>query len=192
MKQIEKMEADGSINDYVKQEQSMIRREAARLAKYFDGIRAMDKLPGRHVHRGYQARAQRRRRSPPAQNPGRRHCGYQLRPRPGTDFPIAGNDDAIRSVRIILATIGQAITQAQAEYEAKYAAPQAGRKRPPRSRPLRAMEPAPTAAGSDPCPHPEAGPGTRCLRRRIPSPLNAIVANANPLTRSALPRSVYS
>jgi len=37
------------------------------------------------------------------------------------EFPIAGNDDAIRSVRMILATIGQTITQAQAEYEAKYA-----------------------------------------------------------------------
>jgi len=38
MKQIEKMEADGTINVYVKQEQSVIRREAARLAKFFDGI----------------------------------------------------------------------------------------------------------------------------------------------------------
>jgi small subunit ribosomal protein S2 len=36
------------------------------------------------------------------------------------DFPIAGNDDAIRSVRMILATIGQTITQAQAEHEARY------------------------------------------------------------------------
>src|SRR6476659_9045734 len=45
-KQIEKMEADGTINNYVKQEQSMIRREAARLIKFFEGIRTMDKLPG--------------------------------------------------------------------------------------------------------------------------------------------------
>jgi len=39
------METDGTINNYVKQEQSVIRREAARLFKYFDGIRAMDKYP---------------------------------------------------------------------------------------------------------------------------------------------------
>ena len=39
LKEIEKMEADGSINNYVKQEQSVLRREAARLVKYFDGIR---------------------------------------------------------------------------------------------------------------------------------------------------------
>ena len=37
------------------------------------------------------------------------------------DYPIAANDDAIRSVRMILATVGQAITQAQAEFEAKHA-----------------------------------------------------------------------
>src|SRR5712671_7042620 len=45
LKQIEKMEADGSINNYVKQEQSMLRREAARLHKNLDGIRAMDSYP---------------------------------------------------------------------------------------------------------------------------------------------------
>jgi len=46
LKQMEKMEADGTINNYVNQEQSMIRREAARLVKFFDGIRTMDKAPG--------------------------------------------------------------------------------------------------------------------------------------------------
>jgi small subunit ribosomal protein S2 len=35
------------------------------------------------------------------------------------DYPIPANDDAIRSVRMILATIGQVITRAQAEYESK-------------------------------------------------------------------------
>src|SRR5438045_8603433 len=44
LKEIEKMEADRTINQYVKQEQSMLRREAARLVKYFDGIRSMDKF----------------------------------------------------------------------------------------------------------------------------------------------------
>jgi len=37
------------------------------------------------------------------------------------DFPIAANDDAIRSVRMILAAVGQVITQACAEFEAKHA-----------------------------------------------------------------------
>jgi small subunit ribosomal protein S2 len=37
------------------------------------------------------------------------------------DYPIAANDDAIRSVRMLMATIGQVITQAQAEFESKRA-----------------------------------------------------------------------
>src|SRR5256714_8651121 len=36
LKQIEKMEADGTINNYVKQEQSFIRTEAPRLVNFFD------------------------------------------------------------------------------------------------------------------------------------------------------------
>jgi small subunit ribosomal protein S2 len=35
------------------------------------------------------------------------------------DYPIAGNDDAIRSVRVILGAVGQAITQGKAEFESK-------------------------------------------------------------------------
>jgi small subunit ribosomal protein S2 len=35
-------------------------------------------------------------------------------------YPIAGNDDAIRSVRLILQTVVQTIIQARGEYEAKY------------------------------------------------------------------------
>jgi small subunit ribosomal protein S2 len=36
-------------------------------------------------------------------------------------YPIAANDDAIRSVRMIMATVAQVITQAQAEFESKRA-----------------------------------------------------------------------
>ena len=120
LKQIEKMEADGSINVYVKQEQSVIRREAARLVKFFDGIRSMDKHPGAmfvvDIKREHNAVAEARRLKIPVVAIVDTNCDPDL-----VDFPIAGNDDAIRSVRMILATIGQTITQAQAEYEAKYA-----------------------------------------------------------------------
>jgi len=120
LKQIERMEADGSINNYVKQEQSMIRREAARQVKFFDGIRAMDKHPGAmfvvDIKREHNAVAEARRLKIPVVAVVDTNCDPEL-----VDYPIAGNDDAIRSVRMILATIGQVITQAQAEYEAKYA-----------------------------------------------------------------------
>ena len=119
MKQIERMESDGTINNYVKQEQSMIRREAARLVKFFDGIRAMDKHPGAmfvvDIKREHNAVAEARRLKIPVVAIVDTNCDPDL-----VDYPIAGNDDAIRSVRMILATIGQIITQAQAEFEARY------------------------------------------------------------------------
>jgi small subunit ribosomal protein S2 len=120
LKQIEKMETDGTINQYVKQEQSMIRREASRLVKFFDGIRSMEKQPGAmfvvDIKREHNAVAEARRLKIPVVAIVDTNCDPDL-----IDFAIAGNDDAIRSVRVILATIGQTITQAQAEYEAKYA-----------------------------------------------------------------------
>jgi len=120
LKEIEKMEADGSINQYVKQEQSVIRREAARLVKFFDGIRTMEKQPGAmfvvDIKREHNAVAEARRLNIPVVAIVDTNCDPDL-----VTYPIAGNDDAIRSVRTILATVGQAIGQAQAEYEAKYA-----------------------------------------------------------------------
>ena len=120
MKQIEKMETDGSINQYVKQEQSMIRREAARLVKYFDGIRSMDKFPAAmfvvDIKREHNAVAEARRLKIPIVAIVDTNCDPDL-----VDYPVAGNDDAIRSVRLILTTVVQVVTQARAEYEAKYA-----------------------------------------------------------------------
>ena len=120
MKQIEKMEADGSINQYVKQEQSMLRREAARLLKNFEGIRSMDKFPAAifvvDIKREHNAVAEGRRLKIPIVAIVDTNCDPDQ-----VDHPIAGNDDAIRSVRVILSQIVQTVTQARAEYEAKYA-----------------------------------------------------------------------
>ncbi|MGO8836008.1 MAG: 30S ribosomal protein S2 [Limisphaerales bacterium] len=118
LKEIEKMDADGSINNYVKQEQAVIRREAGRLHKYFDGIRAMDKIPAAmfvvDIKREHNAVAEARKLKVPIIAVVDTNCDPDL-----VTFPIAANDDAIRSVRTILATIGQTITLAQAEFESK-------------------------------------------------------------------------
>src|SRR5258707_28037 len=120
LKEIEKMEADGSINQYVKQEQSMIRREAARLVKYFEGIRSMDKFPAAmfvvDIKREHNAVAEAGRLKIPLVAIVDTNCDPDL-----VDYPIAGNDDAIRSVRVVLSVVVQTITQARAGYEAKYA-----------------------------------------------------------------------
>jgi small subunit ribosomal protein S2 len=120
LKEIEKMDTDGSINNYVKQEQSTIRREGARLNKYFDGLRGMDKLPAAmfvvDIKREHNAVAEAIKLKIPIVALVDTNSDPDL-----VDYPIAANDDAIRSVRMIMATIGQVITQAQAEFESKRA-----------------------------------------------------------------------
>jgi small subunit ribosomal protein S2 len=120
MKQIEKMDADGSINNYVKQEQSMLRREAARLSKNFDGIRSMDKFPAAmfvvDIKREHNAVAEGRRLKIPIVAIVDTNCDPDL-----VDYPVAGNDDAIRSVRMILTVLVQTITHARADFESRSA-----------------------------------------------------------------------
>lgn len=118
LKEIEKMNEDGSINNYVKQEQAVIRREEARLHKYFDGIRGMDKHPAAmfvvDIKREHNAVAEARKLKIPIVALVDTNCDPDL-----VDYPIAANDDAIRSVRLLLATVGQTITQGLAEFESK-------------------------------------------------------------------------
>ncbi len=120
LKEIEKMETSGALAAYGKQEQSTIRREANRLHKYFDGIRTMDRLPAAmfvvDIKREHNAVAEARRLKIPIVAIVDTNCDPDL-----VNYPVAGNDDAIRSVRMILVTFGQAITQAKAEFEARHA-----------------------------------------------------------------------
>jgi small subunit ribosomal protein S2 len=149
LKEIQKMEADGSINNYVKQEQSMIRREAARLVKFFEGIHAMDKLPGAmfvvDIKREHNAVAEGRRVKVPIIAIVDTNCDPDL-----VDYPVAGNDDAIRSVRLVLATVVAAIAQGKAEYDAKYRTKQAETPAPAPAEAAPAPEPAPAPAAPAP------------------------------------------
>jgi len=150
LKQIEKMDTDGTMNNYVKQEQSVFRREAARLFKYFDGIRAMEKYPAAmfivDIKREHNAVAEARRLKIPVVAIVDTNCDPDL-----VTYPVAGNDDAIRSVRMILATVGQVVTQAQAEYETTFA-----RRKKEEEAAAAAATPAPepTPAAQEPAPQP--------------------------------------
>jgi len=115
--------------------------------KYFDGIRAMDKYPAAmfivDIKREHNAIAEARRLNIPVVAIVDTNCDPDL-----VTYPIAGNDDAIRSVRMIMATIGQIITHAHAEYEAKYA-------RRKQAEEVEATAPAPAAVAT---PEPPASP----------------------------------
>ena len=118
LKEIEKWETDGTLSNYVKQEQAAIRREGARLFKYFDGIRDLDKMPAAlfvvDVKREHNAVAEAKKLKVPVV------ALVDTNSDPDdADYPIAANDDAIRSVRLILQAVSQAITMARAEFESK-------------------------------------------------------------------------
>src|SRR6185295_19013957 len=128
-------------------EQSMIRREHARQIKYFDGIRSMDKFPAAmfvvDIKREHNAVAEARRLKIPIVAIVDTNCDPDL-----VDYPIAGNDDAIRSVRLILQTVVQVITQARAEYEAKYSRKKAAAAAAQQELANPAPAPAPAAAAA--------------------------------------------
>lgn len=117
LKKIEKMEEDGSIKKYGKKEQSAMRREANRLRKNLDGIRDMEKYPAAmfvvDVKREHNAVAEARKLKIPLIAMVDTNTDPDL-----VDFPIAANDDAIRSIRLFLDTIKETLTEARAEYEA--------------------------------------------------------------------------
>jgi small subunit ribosomal protein S2 len=148
LREIERMETDGSINNYVKQEQSAIRREAARLFKNLDGIRVLDSQPAAmfvvDVKREHNAVAEARRLKVPIVALVDTNCDPNL-----VDYPIAGNDDAIRSVRLILHVVSQSIANAKAEYDAKYA-----RRKEEQNAPAAAPEAAPAESPAQPAAQP--------------------------------------
>jgi small subunit ribosomal protein S2 len=120
LRQIEKMDADGSIKDYVKQEQAMIHRESARLVKNLDGIRTLEQQPDAmfivDLKREHNAVAEGRRLGIPIVAIVDTNADPDL-----ADYPIAANDDAIRSLRLILNTVTTTVQAAKAEFEAKNA-----------------------------------------------------------------------
>lgn len=119
LQEIEKLVEDGVVDHFGKQEGARLRRELARLKKNLDGIRNMDRIPSAlfvvDVRREHNAVAEARRLKVPVVAIVDTNADPTL-----VDYPIAGNDDAIRSLRLILGVIGQVITQARAEFEARY------------------------------------------------------------------------
>jgi small subunit ribosomal protein S2 len=84
-----------------------------------DGVRGLDNPPAAmfviDIKREHNAVAEGRRLNIPIVALVDTNCDPDL-----VDYPIPGNDDAIRSVRMILSTVTQAITTARAEFEAKH------------------------------------------------------------------------
>ena len=113
MKYIEELEKQPEYSKMGNQEISAIKREGEKLRKNLEGIRNMEKLPDAMViidtPREEIAVAEGRRLNIPVVAIVDTNANPDL-----IDYPIAGNDDAIRAIRIVLQKIVDAIVGASA------------------------------------------------------------------------------
>ena len=96
----------------MKQEQASIRREKQRLVKNLGGIRNMDSTPDAmfvvDIKREHNAIAEARKLRIPIVALVDTNCDPEL-----VDYPIAGNDDAIKAIQVIADAVGETVAEAK-------------------------------------------------------------------------------
>jgi len=110
------MEADGSLNKLPKKEGSAIRREMSRMNRNFEGLLEMPELPDAifiiDIKREDIAVAEAKRLQIPIVALVDTNSDPTL-----VDYPIPGNDDAVKSIRIIVETIMEALQDGMTKRE---------------------------------------------------------------------------
>ena len=114
LKELEAGTEEGSFQDYTKKEQLMMARERDKLSKYLSGIKGMTRLPGLLVvidsRKEKIAVTEANKLGIPIVAIVDTNADPDL-----ITVPIAGNDDAIRSVELITRAIADAIAEARRE-----------------------------------------------------------------------------
>ncbi|MBP5402798.1 MAG: 30S ribosomal protein S2 [Treponema sp.] len=114
LKKIEKMEIDGTFGNLTKKEVSSLQKEKAKLEKNLGGIKEMKELPGVifiiDTHKEQIAVAEARRMGIPVIAVVDTNCNPE-----GIDYPIPGNDDAIRAITLFTSIIANAVIEADNE-----------------------------------------------------------------------------
>src|SRR5437870_4473795 len=125
LKFIEEIEKSPDYSKMGKQELAAIRREGEKLRRNLEGIRDMDKLPDALViidtNREEIAVAEAKRLGIPTVAIVDTNTNPEL-----IDYPIAGNDDAIRAIRIVLQKLVDAIVSSTVQAEKREQAQLAG------------------------------------------------------------------
>lgn len=110
MIELQEMEENGEFQKYPKKEAIKLRKEKERLEKYLGGIRDMKDLPDAlfviDPRREYIAVAEARRLYMPIVSVVDTNCDPTL-----IDYPIPGNDDAIRAIKLITSLMADAIIE---------------------------------------------------------------------------------
>ena len=112
--QVEKMEANGTLDVLPKKEVIKIKKEYDKLNSYFCGIRNMKKLPDAMIitdpKKEYIAIKEARKLGIPVFGIVDTNCDPDE-----VDYVIPANDDAIRAVKLIVAAMADAICEAKSE-----------------------------------------------------------------------------
>ncbi len=108
LKELETMESDGTFDVLTKKEVMQLRHEMSRLEKYLGGIKEMRKLPGAifivDPRKERIAVAEARKLNIPIVAIVDTNCDPDE-----IDYPIPGNDDAIRAVKLLTEKIADAV-----------------------------------------------------------------------------------
>lgn len=111
LKKIEKMEVDGTFANLTKKEVSALQKEKSKLEKNLGGIKEMKELPGAifiiDTHKEQIAVAEAHRMGIPVIAVVDTNCNPE-----GIDYPIPGNDDAIRAISLFTSIIANAVIEA--------------------------------------------------------------------------------
>ena len=111
LKKIEKMEVDGTFDNLTKKEVAALLKEKDKLTKNYGGMKDMKELPGAifiiDTHKEQIAVAEARRMGIPIIAIVDTNCNPE-----GIDYPIPGNDDAIRAITLFTSIIANAVIEA--------------------------------------------------------------------------------
>ena len=114
LKKIEKMEVDGTFGNLTKKEVANLLKEKERLTKNYGGMKDMKELPGVifiiDTHKEQIAVAEARRMGIPIIAIVDTNCNPEV-----IDYPIPGNDDAIRAITLFTSIIANAVIEADNE-----------------------------------------------------------------------------
>jgi small subunit ribosomal protein S2 len=114
LKKIDKMEIDGTFESLTKKEVARLNKERARLEKNLGGIKDMKELPGVifviDTRKEAIAVAEAQRMGIPIVAVVDTNCNPE-----GIDYPIPGNDDAIRAITLFTQIIANAVVEADNE-----------------------------------------------------------------------------
>jgi small subunit ribosomal protein S2 len=108
LKDLERREESGALDLLPKKEASMLRRELSKLQKYLGGIKTMRKIPDVVIivdqRREYNAVQECEKLGLPIVSMLDTNCDPDV-----VDIPIPANDDAIRSIKLIVGKLADAI-----------------------------------------------------------------------------------